>query len=526
MAERRKGSRPPEKRRSRPSGDPPLRREVPADSRPQTPPRPPKNRAQRRAKGKRSSPPPSRPGAYTGQREEIAERTIRLRNKRAQGQMRRRRRRRRLMHVALVTIGLIACMVFSLKVLFQVNGVRIDLGESSVYYQLPQLAAESSPASGSQSQPADSSSQAASSAPPEETPVPESQPAADPASAPDSAAQSAPASDAAEPADGTADQAADTEPPAAGVGVAGVVREDQPAPTEQPTSGEQPDFAAQPDSSAAQSGAASSASTTPATRQGATVVQADYQLPDVSYTVAQVVETMGVSLGDHLLEMDLEAMAQTLEQQLPWLENVRVRYRLPNTLVVQADPAHPRYALVSEDQWATVSSRLKVLQLDSQQPQGLVSLDAGKAAVQVGQQLVLQTDPEPVDEAAILGQEDLSNEEKAAALEQARQEAQTAAQEASNQRMESLQLLLQTLDKWNLSAGVTSVTVADDMEMQFGYQGRIQVLVGTSNQLDYKIQFSAEILAHQLSASDRGTLDSSNILSSGELQPVFSRDIS
>ena len=107
MAERRKGSRPPEKRRSRPSGDPPLRREAPADSRPQTPPRPPKNRAQRRAKGKRSSPPPSRPGAYTGQREEIAERTIRLRNKRAQGQMRRRRRRRRLMHVALVTIGLI-----------------------------------------------------------------------------------------------------------------------------------------------------------------------------------------------------------------------------------------------------------------------------------------------------------------------------------------------------------------------------------------------------------------------------------
>lgn len=514
MAERRKGSRPPEKRRSRPSGDPPLRREAPADSRPQTPPRPPKNRAQRRAKGKRSSPPPSRPGAYTGQREEIAERTIRLRNKRAQGQMRRRRRRRRLMHVALVTIGLIACMVFSLKVLFQVNGVRIDLGESSVYYQLPQLAAESSPASGSQSQPADSGSQAASSAPPEETPVPESQPAADSASAPGSAAQSAPASDAAEPADGTADQAADTEPPAAGVGVAGVVREDQPAPTEQP------------DSSAAQSGAASSASTTPATRQGATVVQADYQLPDVSYTVAQVVETMGVSLGDHLLEMDLEAMAQTLEQQLPWLENVRVRYRLPNTLVVQADPAHPRYALASEDQWATVSSRLKVLQLDSQQPQGLVSLDAGKAAVQVGQQLVLQTDPEPVDEAAILGQEDLSNEEKAAALEKARQEAQTAAQEASNQRMESLRLLLQTLDKWNLSADVTSVTVADDMEMQFGYQGRIQVLVGTSNQLDYKIQFSAEILAHQLSASDRGTLDSSNILSSGELQPVFSRDIS
>lgn len=514
MAERRKGSRPPEKRRSRPSGDPPLRREAPADSRPQTPPRPPKNRAQRRAKGKRSSPPPSRPGAYTGQREEIAERTIRLRNKRAQGQMRRRRRRRRLMHVALVTIGLIACMVFSLKVLFQVNGVRIDLGESSVYYQLPQLAAESSPATGSQSQPADSGSQAASSAPPEETPVPESQPAADSASAPGSATQSAPASDAAEPADGTADQAADTEPPAAGVGVAGVVREDQPAPTEQP------------DSSAAQSGAASSASTTPATRQGATVVQADYQLPDVSYTVAQVVETMGISLGDHLLEMDLEAMARTLEQQLPWLENVRVRYRLPNTLVVQADPAHPRYALASEDQWATVSSRLKVLQLDSQQPQGLVSLDAGKAAVQVGQQLVLQTDPEPVDEAAILGQEDLSNEEKAAALEKARQEAQTAAQEASNQRMESLRLLLQTLDKWNLSADVTSVTVADDMEMQFGYQGRIQVLVGTSNQLDYKIQFSAEILAHQLSASDRGTLDSSNILSSGELQPVFSRDIS
>ncbi len=523
MAERKNGPRPPENRRSRRSGDPPLRYENADASRPREKKRPPKNRAQRRAQGQRPSPPPSRPGAYTGQRDQIAERTIQLRRKRAQGQMRRRRRRRRLIHIGLATIGLIACMIFSVKILFQVNGVRIDLGETSVYYQLPQLAQSSSSAAESQSQPADAASgQTDSSAAPPDA-------ASSSASAPDSAAQSAETPAETPAADGETADGTDAQPPAAGVGQAGITREDQ-----QPTSGSQPQSevsssqpasapAEEQASSQAQSGASSAATVT---RQGATVVQADYQLPDVSYTVAQVVEAMQVSLGDHLLEMDLDAMAQTLEQQLPWLENVRVRYRLPNTLVVQADPAHPRYALAVDEQWATVSSRLKVLQMDAQQPEGLVSLDVGKVTAQVGAVLSLETDPEPVDEAAILDQGELSDEEKATRLEQARKDAEAAAQEASQQRMENLQLLLQTLDKWNLSADVTSVTVADDMEMQFGYQNRIQVLVGTSNQLDYKIQFSAEILAHQLSASDRGTLDSSNILSSGELQPVFSRDIS
>ena len=82
------------------------------------------------------------------------------------------------------------------------------------------------------------------------------------------------------------------------------------------------------------------------------------------------------------------------------------------------------------------------------------------------------------------------------------------------------------MDKWGLTEHITTIDVADEMELQVWYQGRILTKLGTDNQLDYKIQFAAEILTKQLSASDKGQLDVSNIREDGELRPVFSRTIS
>ena len=61
-------------------------------------------------------------------------------------------------------------------------------------------------------------------------------------------------------------------------------------------------------------------------------------------------------------------------------------------------------------------------------------------------------------------------------------------------------------------------------QLSFTYQGRVDVLLGNSSSLDYKLRLAAKILTDPdkgLSGSDRGTLDVSDQLEDGEIRGYF-----
>ena len=264
----------------------------------------------------------------------------------------------------------------------------------------------------------------------------------------------------------------------------------------------------------------------PIMHQGATEVTLEQPIAEQRYCVGDVIDILKLNAGDNLLDIDLNHLKQSIEERLPYLENVTVKYRLPNTIVVRADIAQPTYTVQTEAGWVLLSAHQKVLELVDQQPTDKKVLVLGKVSTEVGKQLVFEPDIKPVDEGAILGQTNLTEAERLKQLEQARQDAETEANEQAEKRKNDLNLLLELLDKWGLTEHITTIDVADEMELQVWYQGRILTKLGTDNQLDYKIQFAAEILTKQLSASDKGQLDVSNIREDGELRPVFSRTIS
>src|SRR5699024_6318789 len=85
--------------------------------------------------------------------------------------------------------------------------------------------------------------------------------------------------------------------------------------------------------------------------------------------------------------------------------------------------------------------------------------------------------------------------------------------------------LMQELDTQGLLEGTTLVSLTDMSELNFLYEGRVSVLVGTANNLEYKIRFAAAILldvaGSGLSSTDRGTLDVSQQDASGGIRPTF-----
>ena len=63
--------------------------------------------------------------------------------------------------------------------------------------------------------------------------------------------------------------------------------------------------------------------------------------------------------------------------------------------------------------------------------------------------------------------------------------------------------------------GLTALDISDTSQLSFTYQGRVDVLLGNSSSLDYKLRLAAKILTDPdkgLSGSDRGTLDVSDQL--------------
>ena len=423
----------------------------------------------------------------------------RLRQKKIRGQMRRRRQRRRILMLITAMALIVAGVVVCCKLLFQVNGVRIEIGEEKFHYVLPQLEQNSSsstdlPNDSSSSVDSTTSSDAASSDAVTDILSEDTPPVEPPSNAP----PPEPNPEGIQTTAFTRERDAEPAPP-----------DSEPAPAETPQPSESPKPSSSPE----------------IMRQGAKEVPLTQPIAQTTYTVGDIVELLQVKTGDNLLYIDLKQLVQKVEQQCPYLENVKVSYKLPNTILVKADIAQPKYYLVLEQGYAILSSNKKVLEIAEQPPERKVSLKLGKVTAEIGSFLRFEPDPEPVDEAAILGQTTLSEEERIKALKQAKEQADLEAESKAEARSKNLDLILQMLEKWNLTEDVTEIDISDKMELHFWYQGRIQVKLGTENQLDYKIQFAEEILKKQLSVSDRGELDVSYIREDGELRPVFSRKV-
>ena len=89
----------------------------------------------------------------------------------------------------------------------------------------------------------------------------------------------------------------------------------------------------------------------------------------------------------------------------------------------------------------------------------------------------------------------------------------------------ALDQLVQQLEDTGLLDGVTLISLQDMEEISFLYQGRVSVVLGTANNLPYKLQIASRIVLDTdgtgLASTDRGTLDVSYQRSDGSIVGYF-----
>lgn len=225
------------------------------------------------------------------------------------------------------------------------------------------------------------------------------------------------------------------------------------------------------------------------------------------YSEDEIIAALGIEQGSSLFGFSTAEKTAQLQSQFPYLDQVQVDVQLPGTVVIKVSPATERFTCMYSGGWVILSSNLKILRSDISQPEGLTVLSCGLPA---------DFAPEPGQFITPVSYNSLLEGDADATME-------TAQLTAS----EVLAQMLAEMDAQGLTDGVTAVNISDLSNLSFDYQNRIQVLLGNSNRLDYKIRLASVAILDPdkgLSASDKGTLDVSYQQTDGEIKGYFAPD--
>ena len=228
------------------------------------------------------------------------------------------------------------------------------------------------------------------------------------------------------------------------------------------------------------------------------------------YSADSILQRMGVQLEENIFSFEPGEKAAVLEQNFPLLGSIKVIRDYPNTVVVQVTEAVPAYAVQNGSKWLVISDKWKILSEESTQPEGLCTLYGGKLQdTTPGQGFWFVED---ADAASASGSE-AAGSESAVSTETA--------------RMEALRTLVSKLEEYGLSQDVTRLEVADTEQLAFLYQDRISVLLGTLNDLDYKLDRARYVLTNAdgkgCGPTDTGRLDFSHTSASSTRKIYFAQ---
>lgn len=276
------------------------------------------------------------------------------------------------------------------------------------------------------------------------------------------------------------------------------------------------------------------------------------------YTVEQLADAFGHAPGDNMYGFSKSAAAQRITTQLPYVESVNIRRRLPSTIVFRVTAAQEGFYIPWQEGYAVLSTQRKVLRLADEKPGGLVRIDGlRELVVEPGTALALTE--EAAKEAPVLADPDLSATSGAESTPESTPKDSSASEAASTPEGEgedkdgdeneeapppeeekkeadpyvatpgesfaAMEVLIDALNEAGLE-DVDWIDVADPLEMRFSWQGRITVKLGPKSGLEEKLAAVVVQLTddeqHLIDEKESGTLDMTYFIATG--RAYFSPD--
>ncbi len=190
---------------------------------------------------------------------------------------------------------------------------------------------------------------------------------------------------------------------------------------------------------------------------------------DTIYNNNELIDMVPIEKEDNIFFFDPVAVEKSILEKFIYIESVEVTRKLPSTIVISVEPEKEKYMIETGTDIYILSESLTVLRMaeDGDMFCNIVGYDPD--ALLIGNHLISK------------------NEE----------------------RDYMLTLLLQELANAEILEKVVEINIVDTLNMEFIYDGRITVKLGSDLSMDYKMELVAKVLTENIQESEIGTIDAS-----------------
>lgn len=203
------------------------------------------------------------------------------------------------------------------------------------------------------------------------------------------------------------------------------------------------------------------------------------------YTVAQIQEASKIMDGSNLLTLNKAQIAGRILTQLPYISEVRIGIRLPDTVIIEVKETTVAYAAQNgDDAWCLVSCEGKVLE----------KID-GSAFKNNARILGVRLDNPEIGKTAV-------------ALEKTQSDAETPITIYERERLSAALQIAQEMEKNSVLGALVSIDVTDMGNIEVWYGQRFQIFLGNSNDISMKVFHVVDVI-NRLNPYESGILDAS-----------------
>ena len=213
------------------------------------------------------------------------------------------------------------------------------------------------------------------------------------------------------------------------------------------------------------------------------------------YTAYQIQQASGISEGDQLLTFSRAKASGKIISALPYVKEARVGIKLPGTVYIEIKELDMTYAIQARDgSWWLIAADGRVIeQIENTASSGytrILGVQAdGPRADQKVQAAEPRTETETVPEGNAQGET-----------------LPTVAQITGAQKLDVVLTILESLEENSIIGLIEYIDVSNLNNITMEYGQRLDIVLGTSENLPYKITYMAQAIS-QLAEYETGELD-------------------
>ena len=205
------------------------------------------------------------------------------------------------------------------------------------------------------------------------------------------------------------------------------------------------------------------------------------------YTPWDIREASGIRGGENLLTLNKARISGKITTKLPYVKSVRIGLKLPDTVKIEIEEIDVVYAIADgEDRWWLMDANGKIAETVS-------GSEAKSYTIIHGVRL---QSPEISASAVAL--------ENVPATDEAGEEIPVTVLES--ERLKAAIEILQCLERNGVIGQAASIDVSDLTMLEIWYGDRYQVILGNTENLNYKVESMVKAIAQQ-KEFQRGVLD-------------------